>query len=330
MELQCIEHNAPLFDGNGGNLTCPLGCEFPVVDGIPRFVPGANYAKSFGLQWNRYRTLQLDSHTGMTISRDRLSRLLGGRLDIVRGRHVLEAGCGAGRFSEILLGNGADLVAVDLSTAVEANRETCRGHAGYFVCQADILRLPFPPARFDIVLCIGVIQHTPDPEATIAALCRQVAPGGILVMDHYSTGYALPIARRALRAALLRMPEGFGVPFCEALVSLLWPFHRAARAVKKVPVLKRLARRLVAISPVVDYHDAYPQLGPELLRAWAVLDTHDTLTDRHKHLRTAEEIEATLRGCGMVDIETVYAGNGVEARARKPVPVSVPSGKGRD
>jgi hypothetical protein len=49
-----------------------------------------------------------------------------------------------------------------------------------------------------------------------------------------------------------------------------------------------------------------------------MLDTHDTLTDYYKHLRSTEEIEAALRTAGMVDIETAYAGNGVEARARKP------------
>jgi len=49
-----------------------------------------------------------------------------------------------------------------------------------------------------------------------------------------------------------------------------------------------------------------------------MLDTHDTLTDYYKHFRSAEEIEAALCSAGMVAIEAAYAGNGVEARARKP------------
>lgn len=56
-----------------------------------------------------------------------------------------------------------------------------------------------------------------------------------------------------------------------------------------------------------------------MLKIWAALDTHDTLTDRYKQLRSAQEIENHLRQCGMINIETSYAGNGVEARARKPV-----------
>jgi hypothetical protein len=71
-------------------------------------------------------------------------------------------------------------------------------------------------------------------------------------------------------------------------------------------------------SPVVDYHYAYPQLGKQRLYEWAVLDTHDTVTDRYKHLRSAEQIESALLSYGMTKIETAYAGNGVEARAWKP------------
>jgi hypothetical protein len=88
--------------------------------------------------------------------------------------------------------------------------------------------------------------------------------------------------------------------------------------VGKIPVGKQLRQLFLLMSPIVDYHDAYPQHGPELLKTWATLDTHDTLTDFYKHLRSAEEIQNHLQQCGMSDIETACAGNGVEARASKP------------
>src|SRR6187397_1731582 len=50
-----------------------------------------------------------------------------------RGRVVLEAGCGAGRFTELLLAGGARVVAFDLSRAVEANRENCGHWPEHFV-----------------------------------------------------------------------------------------------------------------------------------------------------------------------------------------------------
>jgi len=73
------------------------------------------------------------------------------------------------------------------------------------------------------------------------------------------------------------------------------------------------------VSPVVDYYEAYPELGTDLLSEWAVLDTHDTLTDRYKHLRGPDEIRGTLEGLGLSDIEVSIGGNGVEARARGPL-----------
>jgi 2-polyprenyl-3-methyl-5-hydroxy-6-metoxy-1,4-benzoquinol methylase len=297
---------------------CPSGCSFPIINNIPRFAPLDNYALSFGMQWNEYRTTQLDSFTGLTISRDRLTRLLGGNLDIVKDKKVLEAGCGAGRFTEILLASGAHVFAVDISTAVEANYKNCNNYSDYFVCQADILKLPVKPERFDIVVCIGVLQATPNPEEAMAALCAQVAPGGMLVIDHYSRAYPITLSRRMLRTFLLRMPKAFSLKFCKFLTSMLWPLHNILWKYGKYHAVRALRYIFLHLSPVVDYHDAYPQLGPKLLKIWGTLDMHDTVTDYYKHLRNAEEIKNHLQRCGMTSIETRDAGNGVEARARKP------------
>src|SRR5215212_3923260 len=121
-ELRCIEHQQPMFSTEK-ELQCGNGCSVPIVKNIPRFVPAENYASAFGRQWKMFRKTQLDSHTGTTISRDRLQRCLGGSISVVRGKTVLEAGCGAGRFTEILLKAGASVFACDLSSAVEANYE---------------------------------------------------------------------------------------------------------------------------------------------------------------------------------------------------------------
>ena len=112
---------------------------------MPRFVASDDYAAAFGWQWTHFQKSQLDSYTGTTISRDRLTRCLGGSLSIVRGKAVLEAGCGAGRFTEILIESGARVVAADLSSAVDANYANCGAATDYFVWQADIRRLPVAP-----------------------------------------------------------------------------------------------------------------------------------------------------------------------------------------
>jgi 2-polyprenyl-3-methyl-5-hydroxy-6-metoxy-1,4-benzoquinol methylase len=295
---------------------CAEGCRFPVIRGVPRFTNSDNYADAFGWQWLRFRTSQLDSRTGTTITRDRLSRCLGGDLAALAGLRVLDAGCGAGRFSEILLNAGADVFAVDISAAVEAAHINFGADRRFFVCQSDILAIPVAARSFDVVLCLGVIQHTPDPERTIAALAEHVRLGGLLIIDHYSTEYPLTPSRRALRAVLLRLPRPLASRLAVAMADLLliahkWFWHADAKSA-------RTRRLLARWSPLVDYYDSYPQLARDVLAEWAVLDTHDTLMDVFKHLRTEDEIRACL---GALDLEILHAapgGNGIEARARRP------------
>lgn len=324
-ELRCIVHGLPLgpvgaaVADRARVLACAAGCAVPVEGGIPRFVPSENYASGFGLQWKHFRRTQLDSYSGTTISRDRLARCLGGSLDVVRGKVVLEAGCGAGRFTEVLLAAGARVVATDLSVAVEANYDNCARSVDYFVCQADLRRLPVAPAAFDIVLCLGVIQHTPSPEESIAALASYVKPGGMLVIDHYSHEYPLTPSRRVLRAALLRLRPERAKQAALQLSRALLPFHRLLW--RRTRGFGRLRRYLSRVSPLVDYYDSYPQLSRALLSEWAVLDTHDALTDYYKHFRAPAEIAATLEALGLEGIVAAPGGNGVEARARRPVAV---------
>ncbi|MBR1203967.1 MULTISPECIES: bifunctional 2-polyprenyl-6-hydroxyphenol methylase/3-demethylubiquinol 3-O-methyltransferase UbiG [unclassified Bradyrhizobium] len=299
-------------------LKAPGGHTYPVVGGVPRFVAPENYAAAFGLQWKTFRKTQLDSFTGTSISRNRLKRCLGG-FDAVRGKRVLEAGCGAGRFTEVLLTEGAQVFACDLSTAVEANLENCRDRAGYFVCQADIRALPVAPRSFDVVICLGVIQHTPNPEETIEALVRHVAPGGLLVIDHYRYGHEdMTAIRQRIRTFLIKQKTGVAMALVRAMVAILWPLHRLAWACRNLPFGGSFRRALLRASPVLDYHDQYGELGPRLLYAWAVLDTHDALTDRYKHKRSTDQIAQGLKALGLVQIGAEYGGNGVEARARAP------------
>jgi 2-polyprenyl-3-methyl-5-hydroxy-6-metoxy-1,4-benzoquinol methylase len=323
-ELVCRTHQAPL-SAPGGEITeevkvlvCHSGCRIQVIRRIPRFVEATNYASGFGLQWNAFRKTQLDSHTGTTLSRDRLTRCFGGSLDVVRDKKVLEVGCGAGRFTELLLENGAKVFACDLSNAVEANYENCHHWPHYFVCQANALEVPAPPNSFDFVLCVGVIQHTPSPEKTIAALATHVKPGGILVIDHYTHWYRQNFLQRNLRRALIRLPSRIAKPLTLMMARALFPLHRFAWKNRHGRGIWRLRPALIKHSPIIDYQEPFPELGEKLVAEWSVLDTHDALTDYYKHLRTREEIEACLRSSGLVDVEAWYDGNGVEARAKMP------------
>jgi SAM-dependent methyltransferase len=314
-ELRCLGHQQYLTQ-HPTELTCGLGCTVPVVRRIPRFVSSESYASAFGRQWKMFAGTQLDSHTGLTISRDRLAGALGGSLEVLRGSNVLEVGCGAGRFTEVMLAAGARVFAFDLSTAVDANYENCNQSADYFVCQADLRGAPVQPRSFDFVVCLGVIQHTPSPEETIAALAGYVRPGGSLVIDHYASDYPSNFIQRNLRRLLIRLPARVATPAAIGLARVLLPLHKLTWTNSRG--VWRIRKLLRGASPLVDYYEVYSQLGKQRLGEWSILDTHDTLTDYFKHRRTTGQIEECMRSCGLVDVIAYYGGNGVEARAKSP------------
>jgi 2-polyprenyl-3-methyl-5-hydroxy-6-metoxy-1,4-benzoquinol methylase len=306
---------------------CAQGHRWPIVAGIQRFVhSGTNYADAFGLQWNTYRTTQLDSYTRTTLSRDRAYRCLGETC--VRQLHggsldVLEVGCGAGRFSEVLLAAGARLTSVDMSSAVEANVANFPQNERHRVFQADVRHLPFAPQQFDLVFCLGVIQHTPNTEATIRHLYDQVRPGGWLVIDHYTHSLSAYTKTAPLfRMVLTRVPPSTSLRWCRGLVTKLLPLHRAVRR-------HRVAQALLSrLSPVLSYYHALP-LDDRLQEEWSLLDTYDSLTDRYKRYRTRGQIADTLHLLGGEEIWCEKGGNGVEARCRKPLLASSPKSPSR-
>lgn len=314
-EFRCPIHGTPL-ERQERQFPCPRGDRFPIRNGILRFVETSAYADAFGAQWRRYRLTQLDSHTGTPITRDRLRRCLSEDLwRNLKGKQVLECGCGAGRFTEVLLAQGAAVTSIDLSDAVEANLENFPENETHRVAQADILSLPFAPRQYDVVLCLGVIQHTPNPEETITAICSQVKPGGYLVIDHYTYSLSWYTKTAPLfRLILRRLPAEKGLVWSERLVDFFLPLHKTVRRVRLLQVI------VSRLSPVLCYYSAYPQLKDDLQREWALLDTHDSLTDWFKHFRTRGQIKRTLERLGMDEIWCEYGGNGVEARARRKEP----------
>jgi 2-polyprenyl-3-methyl-5-hydroxy-6-metoxy-1,4-benzoquinol methylase len=305
---------------DGGALLCCAGHRFEIRLGIARLVASNHsYADAFGEQWRQYRMTQLDSYTQTTISKDRLRRCLGedlwrqlaqdGRLE------VLETGCGAGRFTEILLQlPGASVTSTDLSSAVEPNQLNCPQSARHRILQCDINRLPFLPEQYDIVACLGVIQHTQDPERTIRDLYRQVKPGGWLVIDHYAHSLSLytRFGELLLRPILKRLSPAKGVAATKALTRLFFPLHRAARGIRPLQMI------VSRFSPLLTYYHAFPQLSDRLQYEWAELDTHDSLTDYYKHARSQRSIAATLKALQAQNIWVSQGGNGIEARCQKP------------
>ena len=107
--LECPRcHGGLTNQAEPGSIACTAcGTRYPIVNGVVRFVDREHYAGSFGFQWNAHRRTQLDSYTGLPLSRDRLFQVSGWPEDL-SGKTILEAGSGAGRFTEVLVKAGRE------------------------------------------------------------------------------------------------------------------------------------------------------------------------------------------------------------------------------
>ena len=185
--LSCPECRCPLAievrecDGEEiqtGTLRCPT-CkrEFPIRGGIPRFAPAAAYASSFSFEWKQWRRTQFDTST-RRVSERSFNASTGWALEALKGRLVVDAGCGAGRFTDLAARAGAEVVGIDLSQAIEVAQENLRHRPNCHFVQADILKSPFRPGVFDLAFSIGVLHHTPNTREGFRRLVETVRPGG--------------------------------------------------------------------------------------------------------------------------------------------------------
>ncbi|MEV6867965.1 methyltransferase domain-containing protein [Streptosporangium subroseum] len=293
--LRCLRCRGPLVSTSGLLRCDECAAEYPVDDGIPRFVSRDNYAVGFGYQWNRHRLTQLDSHSGMPISHDRVMGASGWSADELQGKHLLECGSGAGRFTEVLCETGAIVTSFDISSAVHANAASNRRFPNLRLVQASVYDLPFPEEFFDVLFCFGVIQHTPDVERTFKTLFRYLRPGGRFCVDVYAAMVAYTHPRHLLRPFTRRMPPARLYSLVEQTVPRLLPLSTALSAAPAVgPYLARLV-------PVAN-HRHLNLRDPQTIRNWSVLDTFDWLAPRYESPQPRRRLERWTRDLGLREV----------------------------
>src|SRR5713101_7643387 len=185
--LRCLSCGSKLEGDKAGGYLCPA-CKraYPYVQGIARFVDAQHYAASFGFQWHRYQKTQLD-HDEVRESDHHFRMKTALRPEELKGKLVLDVGCGMGRFAEVATRWGARVVGIDLSAAAEVAARNLADR-GFVALQADVFALPFSPESFDCIYSIGVLHHTPDCEKAFKTLPQYLKPGGSIAIWLYS-GY---------------------------------------------------------------------------------------------------------------------------------------------
>lgn len=112
---------------------------------------------------NPARVAWIDDHTGL------------------KGKQVVDVGCGGGLLSEGMAAMGAQVTGIDLSERALSIARLHLYESGhvidYRLISAEAMA-DEAPSRFDFVTCLEMLEHVPDPASTVAACARMVKPGG--------------------------------------------------------------------------------------------------------------------------------------------------------
>ena len=304
-----------------GILHCDSKHYFPVVGGIPRMLPSSmkdHWAaiaakmpddvpeslrdlierkdfigghRAFDTRTKANFSNEWDNHDigGRTWTMDLDDRIQWFFLDPIRipkdelkGKIMLDAGCGNGSQSVAYTELGLEVVALDLSTGLEKGyayrNQLKRGIAEkvHFV-QADLQNPPLAAASFDIIHSAGVLHHTPNTEATFRALRPLLKKGGTFYVWLYKYERIVTPIVNSLRAVTTRIPARIFERIAD-VTSI--PFIGFCWTVNKLGIRK------------------YDKLN----RREAALAVHDIFGAPYAHYHSFEEVSNWYNSVGITEI----------------------------
>ncbi len=244
------------------------------------------YVKNFGKQWRDYQYVQVDSKNNFQHSKNQLKDLFFGNLDLMKNKTVLEIGCGSGRFTEIILEYCKYCFSLDLSNAIYFN--VCKGNKKLQLIKADFNEIQIKN-NIDIIICRGVLQHTPNPSNSIKQLINLAGKNSLIIFDIYK----YPVL-------------GFFHPkylYWRPLINKFYNYESfekfLKRNIKKIIKIRRNFKRIFFNSdiiadfffPIWDYKDKINLTDNQLIE-WAILDTLDGIFAKYdKPLKNSKVIE---------------------------------------
>jgi SAM-dependent methyltransferase len=285
LELVDADATAPEGEIDEGLLRCRAEHPFAVTRGIPRLLPGAatdrRTSENFSHEWEHHELA--DKTWGMELA-DRVRWFfvepLGLSPEELRGKRLLDAGCGNGSQSVAYTALGLEVVAVDLSSGLERGHAFRSHHAGAdpervdFV-QADLQRPPFEPASFDIIHSAGVLHHTPNTERTFRGLCPMLRPGGTFYVWVYKREPVVTPVVDAIRKVTTRLPANVFAVVARLLAPLFQVFVRTVSALG-IRAYEPMQRREAALALMDIFGAPYAHAHTyDEVREWFVSEGFD-------------------------------------------------------
>jgi SAM-dependent methyltransferase len=269
--------------------------QYPIVRGVPRFVDEELYAESFGYEWQKWSRVQFDSENvggPMAGHTEKMfDTITGFSEEFLKGKMIVEFGCGPGRFLDVVRRRGGITVGIDMSMAVESARENFKDDPGVLIVQGDILNPPFRKNSFDAGYSIGVLHHTPDPAKGLEKLFGVVKENGQVACSVYSKEglYDYPsvtIYRKIHNASKSLFGNKLALGYAHFSAHILYHGLLLLRRIPKVRYFAGYLERYVFVN--VNFPDP----------RWRTLDVFDAITPSYASTHTPEELISWFSAAG--------------------------------
>jgi len=251
---------------------------------------------SFGFEWHAFSEIVKEYEANF------LGYISPIEKSFFKDKLVLDAGCGAGRHSYYVAEFGAEVVAFDLSKAVEVAYRNTRQFSRVHVVQADIYSLPFK-SKFDYVFCIGVLHHLPDPQKGFEKLVGLLKPKSLISIWVYGRKHnflAIHIYE-PIRKVTTRIPHKVLYYLCYLPAATLELFNIIHKAFSSIS----LTRHFATIIPFRHYSQ-FPFRTK-------LNDAFDVFSAPSAKYYTEQEIRDWFEVAGLKDVKVTYRKlNGVE------------------
>lgn len=289
--LEKHKHNIPK--------TPPLGNSKDVYINLKR-----RTSSSFGFEWRAF------SEVIEEYEADFLSHISPLRESFFRHKLVLDAGCGAGRYSCYAARFGAEVIALDFSKAVEAAYRNLQHFPKVHIVQGDIYSLPLRK-EFDYIFCIGVLHHLPEPGKGFEKLVGLLKPNSPISIWVYGRehNFLAPYIYEPIKKISTRLPHELLYYLCYLPASILELFNTFYEVLK----VFRLTRCLAGLIPFRHYahfpfrtklNDAFDVFSAPLVKYYTEQEVRDLfeaagLKDIDVQYRVLDGVKKGIRGFGL-------------------------------
>lgn len=302
---------------------------YPVINGIPRFVPEEFYhegaspstdevqtGQSFGDKWRNSRSQLLGSteFDRRSLGEQFLAMLGCTSMEELKElfnttQITLNAGCGVA-WSEYLfdLNRNTERHCVDISPSVEVARKKTAHMPNVTVSQASVFELPYPDGTFDICYSCGVVHHTPDPKRAVLEIGRKVALGGIFGIYIYNKKpFVRELCDQEIRKVTTKMSYHECMDFSRRMTML-------GKALSRITQPLLIEEDIALLGIKAGKYDLKRFIYDNLIKCWynpgqdeeyAHLVNQDWYHPRYASHHTREEVISWFEEAGFVDLKCI-------------------------